>query len=473
MEELVKEDIEVNTNDQTVSIRLYCTMEREGSEGGFTFSPVVDEVGQIVLVPDYEWCSFSEVRKVSEPCEEVTSDNANSFNTVIAAHMISDTDNFDWFVNVDEIGNAVITPSDEGTSFISATIGDDLNIADEIPSNESLTEGTWSLPKSLSDVRVLKRVLSSPITTANAQEVKDTLYNVFGDDEIYDYIDDLEDGEDARASIKYYIAKFITDNAGSIPDRVVGEIAKLVNSTLKEGANQCFIGIIHIDDEDGTWVKVDAPTKEEAADYLLQVISDKNPDAKNIRIDVDDVVRILGESFLDEEDDELETPEQEFSSAKTSINSSKLPAIFGMVDFKPDTLNLDYGGGKFDNAVEALAQKGVTSVVYDPYNRTASHNSSVLKQVRNNGGADTITCSNVLNVIKEEEVRMSVLRNMKSLIKPGGDVYITVYEGSGDGVGRETSAGYQLNRKTADYITEISRVFPSAYRKGKLIVARK
>ena len=150
-----------------------------------------------------------------------------------------------------------------------------------------------------------------------------------------------------------------------------------------------------------------------------------------------------------------------------------MPAIFGMVDFKPDTLNLDYGGGKFDNAVEALAEKGVTSVVYDPYNRTAEHNANVLKQVRANGGADTVTCSNVLNVIKEEEVRLSVLRNMKSLVKASGIVYITVYEGNGSDIGKETTSGYQLNRKTASYLEEVSRVFPNVSRKGKLIICKK
>lgn len=171
------------------------------------------------------------------------------------------------------------------------------------------------------------------------------------------------------------------------------------------------------------------------------------------------------------EDDELETAEQKISSANTSINSSKLPAIFNMVRFAPDTLNLDFGGGKFDNATEYLATQGVESLVYDPYNRTAEHNKEVLARVRENGGADTITLSNVLNVIAEPESRLAVLRNCKRLLKSGGTLYVTVYEGTGKGDEKETTAGYQLNRKTASYVDEIASVFSSVSRKGKLIIA--
>ena len=170
--------------------------------------------------------------------------------------------------------------------------------------------------------------------------------------------------------------------------------------------------------------------------------------------------------------DELETAEQKISSANTSINSAKLPVIFNKVRFNPGELNLDFGGGKFDNATEYLAQQGVESLVYDPYNRTAKHNAEVLARVRENGGADTITLSNVLNVIAEPEARLAVLRNCKKLLKSGGTLYITVYEGTGKGDERETKAGYQLNRKTADYIDEIASVFSNVTLKGKLIIAK-
>lgn len=179
----------------------------------------------------------------------------------------------------------------------------------------------------------------------------------------------------------------------------------------------------------------------------------------------------FNEAVEEDDDFELDTTEQEFTSADTSINKNKLPAVFKMTSFEPGTINIDYGGGKFDNATEYLAQSDVTNLVYDPFNRSKEHNSDVIKQVRANGGADSATCSNVLNVIKEPEARLNVLRNIKKLVKPGGTVYITVYEGSGIGNEGPTKAGYQLNRKTADYLEEIQAVFPDARRKGKLIIA--
>lgn len=165
---------------------------------------------------------------------------------------------------------------------------------------------------------------------------------------------------------------------------------------------------------------------------------------------------------------------QEFTSAKTSINKNKVPAVFKLGIFKPNTINLDYGGGKFDTATEYLKQFfNVTNLIYDPYNRTNEHNKLVIEQINENRGADSVTCSNVLNVIKEYEVRQQVLKNIKKLVKPNGIVYITVYAGNGTGIGAKTTAGYQLNKRTEEYVEEIKKVFPIVERKGRLIVAIK
>lgn len=170
-------------------------------------------------------------------------------------------------------------------------------------------------------------------------------------------------------------------------------------------------------------------------------------------------------------DDELEHPDQDYDSAATSINSNKLPAIYKMVNFEPGKVYLDFGGGKFDNGVYFVKDKGATLLVYDPYNRSDEHNKQVLAELKENGGADAGLNSNVLNVIKEPQARLAVLKNLKRLVKPGGDIYITVYEGTGKGDERPTKAGYQLNRKTEGYMDEVRQIFPDAQRKGKLIHA--
>ena len=170
-------------------------------------------------------------------------------------------------------------------------------------------------------------------------------------------------------------------------------------------------------------------------------------------------------------DDELEHPEQEFDSAKTSINSNKLPAVYKMISFPAGSIGVDFGGGSFDNAVEYISDLGATLLVYDPYNRSAEHNRQVIKMLKDNGGADWAVNSNVLNVIKEPDARRAVLKNISKITKPNAPIYITVYEGRGDRKEGSTKAGYQLNRKTQDYLEEIREVFPDAKRKGKLITA--
>lgn len=195
--------------------------------------------------------------------------------------------------------------------------------------------------------------------------------------------------------------------------------------------------------------------------------------------DTDDIEWVMKEdlSFIDslkestDEEVDIENPEQEFSSAATSINSTKLPAIYNMVEFRPGDVVVDFGGGKFDNAVNYLKDKDVTLLVYDPYNRSAEHNKEVLRLLKEHGGADAAVNSNVLNVIKEPEAREAVLKNIKKITKRGAPIYITVYEGRGDGAEGPTKSGYQLNRKTGDYMDEVGRVFSNVKRKGKLITA--
>lgn len=185
-------------------------------------------------------------------------------------------------------------------------------------------------------------------------------------------------------------------------------------------------------------------------------------------------MRIFLESNIDDSDEYgIEVADQKYTSANTSINSTKLPAIFKLVKFNAGDVNLDFGGGKFDNVAEELAKSDVVNLVYDPYNRSAAHNSNVLKQLRSNGGADSVTCSNVLNVIAEEPARIAAVRNCYNLLKPGHYAYFTVYEGDRSGEGKETKSGYQLNRITRSYVNEIQQVFDNVSVRGKLITAKK
>lgn len=209
--------------------------------------------------------------------------------------------------------------------------------------------------------------------------------------------------------------------------------------------------------------------KGEMIDYGFKSLEDAEAAIDEYDDIYQDDVQVYSDTAEDEED--LPMVDQEYDSAATSINSNKLPAIYRMVSFNEGDVVVDFGGGKFDNAVEYIKDKGATLVVYDPYNRSAEHNREVLKILRENGGADAAVNSNVLNVIKEPEARKNVLENIARITKPGAPIYITVYEGKGNGQEGPTKSGYQLNRKTADYLEEVQEVFPDAIRKGKLIIA--
>jgi hypothetical protein len=162
-----------------------------------------------------------------------------------------------------------------------------------------------------------------------------------------------------------------------------------------------------------------------------------------------------------------EGPQQEFTSEGTSLN--QVPALHKGIAWQPGTTNFDLGGGKYDTATEHLADKGVTNHVIDPFNRTAEHNDAVQEAIRRNP-TDTGTLANVLNVVKEPEVRQQILQQLADGVKPGGKVYISTYEGSGSGEGAPSTRGWQENRNTASYLDEVKQVFPDAHMEGKTIV---
>ena len=226
----------------------------------------------------------------------------------------------------------------------------------------------------------------------------------------------------------------------------------------------CMFGDKDIYEPDQAYADYETENEEDAYDWFDNYEGFADEDDAEAEFDI-----FASESDSDEDD--LDHPYQEFDSAKTSINSKKLPAVYRMIHLQPGTVGVDFGGGRWDSAVEYLRDQDVTLCVYDPYNRSAEHNREVLRTLRANGGADFAINSNVLNVIKEPEARKGVLENIKKITKSGAPIYITVYEGRGDAKEGVTKSGYQLNRKTADYLEEIQEVFPDATRKGKLIVA--
>lgn len=272
------------------------------------------------------------------------------------------------------------------------------------------------------------------------------------EDEIESSVDIDEETEDPKwicLDIKH-----VRDSDGMLTDYAL-------YTTKDEDKYICMFGDADVYAPDEMYADAEFDTEDEALEWFENYVGPG---------DEDDIYS-SEETDADEDNDDLDHPDQEFDSADTSINSSKLPAVYKLISIPKGTVGVDFGGGRFDNAVEHIRDLGATLCVYDPYNRTAQHNREMLRTLKANGGADWAVNSNVLNVIKEQEARQSVLINISKITKSGAPIYITVYEGRGDAKEGPTKSGYQLNRKTQDYLEEIQEVFPDAKRKGKLIVA--
>lgn len=160
---------------------------------------------------------------------------------------------------------------------------------------------------------------------------------------------------------------------------------------------------------------------------------------------------------------------QLISSAGTSLNQAA--ATFRKVEFRAGSLNLDYGGGRYGKGTELLERMGVGNALWDPFNRTETENFRARLKVARSGGADTVTCNNVLNVIDSDEALRAALAQCALALKEGGKAYFLVHEGDRSGVGRQTKAGYQRNCKAQAYEGMIGEFFGALRRRGNLIEA--
>lgn len=165
---------------------------------------------------------------------------------------------------------------------------------------------------------------------------------------------------------------------------------------------------------------------------------------------------------------------QKITSAKTSINSTRVPALFKhpAIQWQAGTRNLDWGGGRYDTATEFLKGLGVENAIYDPYNREAAHNARVLA----GSPYDSATVSNVLNVVQGKENRRNIIKDVLDNVKEGGIIYIKIYEGNGSGTGEETQQGscWQENRKTSSYVDELKEFNPQMIGgSNKIIIIKK
>ena len=145
---------------------------------------------------------------------------------------------------------------------------------------------------------------------------------------------------------------------------------------------------------------------------------------------------------------------QQFTSAKTSINSTKLPAIYSRLNWSklriaspPRPVVLDIGAGKYTNHIQNFLQsKGFIYAPYDPFNLPKSTNDHSLSLT-----PSVVICSNVFNVIKEKDVHYQIHQLIRDKKCP---FFITVYEGDKTFIGHPTknNSCYQRNETIDAYL---------------------
>lgn len=77
--------------------------------------------------------------------------------------------------------------------------------------------GTWALPQTLMQAKVLQKLVTKPLSPDVA---KDKLYHLLGDDDLFDLIEDAKekDGKncDVRALIESSLRGFLNDKENSV-----------------------------------------------------------------------------------------------------------------------------------------------------------------------------------------------------------------------------------------------------------------
>ena len=159
---------------------------------------------------------------------------------------------------------------------------------------------------------------------------------------------------------------------------------------------------------------------------------------------------------------------QEYTSANTSIK--QIAHTFKAVQFKNTDRILDYGGGKYEITSDYMKSRVAVFEVFDPYNRAPEHNARVIARDYN-----VITCNNVLNVIKENEIIEDIVKTIYEKLPTGGRAYFLIKAPDKKHNGAYISnKGYQRNEKPTAYTAFIeSQPWATISRKGNLFTCIK
>ena len=200
------DEITLDTKNRSLKLNVILELKRSTPNASYDYSITIED-GCIQLSP-----LDSRVRVTNILYPVLGYDSTLDFETekrkrlsiTIAADMISDSNNFDYFMEVNEFSNgASIVPDSEDTSFLSAAIEDSLNLATEAH-EEQVEECIESDPiKEELIVEKLDDAQKEDIIT-RFQQGKLSIFQDFGEPkESYDRLSEL-DSESASSKYEYY-----------------------------------------------------------------------------------------------------------------------------------------------------------------------------------------------------------------------------------------------------------------------------
>lgn len=281
----------------------------------------------------------------------------------------------------------------------------------------------------------------------------------------------VSDGASGQISVKgaaSHSAKIITDNA----PKTVTDLEKVIRN-LKPDVEKAEKSIQTLESE------LELRKKESTE------VFDKNDELIKLKAELADIIEQLRETPTQAPaPDEFQSVEKGGKKAsvekkpKPKPKRPRVPGLYKSTRLKlpashPEIgeyegVNIDLGGNKDTRAY--LAHRGTSSYEYNPESGNTKENNAAL-QIAHSGGAETVTCAERLNTIKDENERGSYILEAASLLKKGGTAYFSIDEGDGSGIGSRTADGWQANRKASSYMAEIRKHFNGAERHGNIIIA--
>ena len=125
----IREDIEVGVDCHTEEIHIDANVIGCDTPTDYTVD-IDDNTKSIVITPKSSMCSFTMDK------------TGDTVGIDITANMLSDDNNFEYDIHVDDIGQLVISPVSEGTEFISLVKEDNLNLVTDVdePYDDAVSE---------------------------------------------------------------------------------------------------------------------------------------------------------------------------------------------------------------------------------------------------------------------------------------------------------------------------------------------